>query len=77
MSSRRRRLLFFQAFEADGAHVSFFQLHVNQWELVFQAVADKLNDVLFFGFGKDIAGSEGGKGESLQIAHLVEGDQDN
>ena len=57
LSSKRRRLLFFQAFEADGAHVSFLQLHVNQWELVFEAVADELDDVFFFGFGENVAGS--------------------
>jgi len=77
LSSRRRWLLFFQAFEADSTHVSFLQLHVNQWELVFEAVADELDDVFFFGFGENVAGSEGGECEGLQVAHLVEWNQDN
>ena len=67
----------FQGFEGDGAHAFFLQLHVDQWELVFEAVADELDDVFFFGFGENIAGSEGGECEGLQVAHLVERNQDN
>ena len=69
--------LVFKGFEGYGAHAFFLQLHVNQWELVFEAVADELDDVFFFGFGENVAGSEGGKGESLQVAHLVEWNQDD
>ena len=71
------RRLVFKGFEGDGAHAFFLQLQVDQWELVFEAVADELDDVFFFGFGENVAGSEGGKGEGLQVAHLVEGNQDN
>jgi len=77
LSSKSRKLLLFQTFEADGAHSLFFQLHVYQRELVFEAVADELDDVFFFGFGENVAGSEGGECEGLQVAHLVEWNQDN
>ena len=44
---------------------------------MFKAFADELNNVFFFGCCQDIAGSERGKGESLQVVHLVEWNQDN
>ena len=69
--------LFLQAFEADRAHSLFFQLHVYQWQLALQAVADELNNVFFFGCCQDIAGSARGKREGLQVAHLVKWNQDN
>jgi hypothetical protein len=45
--------------------------------LALQAFSNELNNVFFFGYCQDIAGSESSKRESLQVAHLVEWNQNN
>ena len=69
--------LFLETFEVDAALALFGKLLVYKLELAFQAVLDEFDHIFFFGFSQDIAGSDGGKGEGLQIAHLLKGNQDN